>query len=348
MTIFKELSSGEDICPVCETEREIKRGLKKETFIIKNEPIEFDAEVEFCPSCREYFADIEAEERNYQKAYRLYRDKHELLQPEDIKELREKYGLGQRAFSLLLGWGEITIHRYEAGALQDEIHNNELLLMKNPENLDLLFEKNKDRLSPRVRNRVKERLTNFLHDKKKNDFHKFLETFFYDASNDINSGFRWFDLERFENVILYFAETNSEIFKTKLLKLLWYFDFLTYKIFHKSATGAKYIHLPLGPVPNNYDIYLSYLVKENALLIDEISLDEERGITGEICRALDKPDLSIFLDNEKACLRKVNEHFKHFTASKISKCSHEEAGYKNTIQSQIISYEWAKELSLDL
>lgn len=345
--MFKKISVIKGICPVCEAEREIERGLNTETFTIKNESIEIEANVDYCSMCGEYFADIETEERNFQTAYRLYREKHGLLQPEEIKSIREKYGLGQRAFSRLLGWGEITIHRYEAGGLQDETHNNELVLINDPENFSILFEKNKKRLSPRVLNRIHERLTALLHDKKQIYFHGLLESFFGQASDDIMSGFRLFDLERFENVILFFSETSKGVLKTKLLKLLWYFDFLTYKRFNRSATGAQYVHLPLGPVPNNYEIYLNYLVSEKALEIEEVVFDEDRGITGELCRALDKPDLSMFSENENTCLNAVSEYFRSYTASKISHYSHEEAGYKNTSQGQIISYEWAKELSID-
>lgn len=347
MTLLKVLSSSEGICPVCETEREIKKGTKKEIFNIKNESIEIEAEVEYCSICDEYFASEESEEKNFQKAYWLYREGHGLLQPDEIKAVREKYGLGQRAFSRLLGWGEITIHRYESGALQDEIHNNELIFMNNPENFSILFEKNKVKLPSRTVKRVDERLKGLLLCKKEHYFHRLLETFFDNAQNTMNSGYRWFDLERFENAMLYFAKTNDGVLKTKLNKLLWYFDFLTFKKYHKSATGAIYIHLPLGPVPDNYETYLSNLVKENALVIDEVHFNEKQGITGEVCRALEKVDLSVFSDNEKACLRKVNEYFKTFTATRISNYSHEEAGYKNTQKLQIITYEWAKDLSID-
>lgn len=347
MTTIKELARVDGICPVCETEREIVKILKSETLTIKGEPLEIEAEVDYCPVCKECSADVETEERNFQKAYRFYREKHGLLQPEEIKEIRERYGLGQRAFSLLLGWGEITIHRYETGALQDEIHNNELILMKDPVNFQILFEKNKSKLSPRVVNRVTPRLASLLNNKRQNDFNDFLETFFYSASEDINSGFRLFDLEKFENAILYFTECKG-VLKTKLLKLLWYFDFLTFKNYHRSATGAKYIHLPLGPVPDNYEMYLTSLRKENALTIEEVIYDEDRGITGEVCCALEKTDLSVFSDNEKVCLKKVSDFFESFTASRISRYSHDEAGYKNTEQAQIISYRWAKELTIDV
>ena len=42
------------------------------------------------------------------------------LQPEEIEKIRKQYGLSQKNFARLLGWGDITIHRYESGAIQDD------------------------------------------------------------------------------------------------------------------------------------------------------------------------------------------------------------------------------------
>ena len=38
-------------------------------------------------------------------AYNVYRKEHKLLLPEEIKKIREQYGLSQRKFSKLLNWG---------------------------------------------------------------------------------------------------------------------------------------------------------------------------------------------------------------------------------------------------
>lgn len=39
---------------------------------------------------------------------------HELT-PQDIKDIRAKYGLSQRSFARLLGLGEASLARYEKG-----------------------------------------------------------------------------------------------------------------------------------------------------------------------------------------------------------------------------------------
>jgi hypothetical protein len=39
------------------------------------------------------------------------------------------YGLSQTTFSRWLGWGDITVHRYESGSPQDSAHNETLMLL---------------------------------------------------------------------------------------------------------------------------------------------------------------------------------------------------------------------------
>ena len=68
--------------------------------------------------------------------------KHKLLLPDEIKNIRETYGLSQRSFAKLLNWGEKTIQRYERGSIQDKAHNSLLLFLKNPENMKIFIEEN--------------------------------------------------------------------------------------------------------------------------------------------------------------------------------------------------------------
>lgn len=51
-----------------------------------------------------------------------------------------------------------------------------------------------------------------------------------------------FSLEKFIHLILYFA-TNGML-KTKLMKLLWYSDFLYFKRQTVSITGTTYVNYP--------------------------------------------------------------------------------------------------------
>jgi putative zinc finger/helix-turn-helix YgiT family protein len=145
--MFKPLDELTDVCPICEDEKKLSYGMKKETLIINKQRINITSKIYHCQEGDHYFYAPEDEEKKFQDAYRKYREQNGLLQPEEIKEIREKYGLSQRAFARFLGWGEITIQRYETGALQDNAHNNLLLLIQETSNFERLFEVRKLQLN---------------------------------------------------------------------------------------------------------------------------------------------------------------------------------------------------------
>jgi len=51
------------------------------------------------------------------------------------------------------------------------------------------------------------------------------------------------------NAILYFVEKTNYCYKTKLFKLLYFWDFLNIKHHGESITGYTYVTFPKGPVP---------------------------------------------------------------------------------------------------
>ena len=60
-----------------------------------------------------------------------------------------------------------------------------------------------------------------------------------------------FNREKLLNAIVYFARNTKYCGKTKLLKLLYFLDFMHFKRTGKSVTGLDYFAWELGPVPND-------------------------------------------------------------------------------------------------
>ena len=50
---------------------------------------------------------------------------------EEILEILEKYNIGKKPLSLVLGWGEVTIIRYLDGSIPDKLHSDVLFSIKN-------------------------------------------------------------------------------------------------------------------------------------------------------------------------------------------------------------------------
>ena len=122
-------------CEECGREVETKVITKKEAYDVCGESIEVDAQILVCAECGEEFYCEELDNATLIRAYNEYRRRHKLLFPEEIKKIREQYGLSQRSFAKLLNWGDKTICRYENGSIQDKAHNSLLLFLREPENM---------------------------------------------------------------------------------------------------------------------------------------------------------------------------------------------------------------------
>ena len=136
-------------CENCGKEVNTKLVLRKETYNVCGEPIEVEAGVLVCSECGEDFYCEELDNATLIRAYNEYRKKHKLLLPEEIKKIREQYGLSQRSFAKLLNWGDKTIFRYENGSIQDKAHNSLLLFLREPANMRTYLVENEVTLDSR-------------------------------------------------------------------------------------------------------------------------------------------------------------------------------------------------------
>ncbi|ADH59876.1 transcriptional regulator, XRE family [Thermoanaerobacter mathranii subsp. mathranii str. A3] len=155
-------------CPVCGKEQETKVIEKEEISTVRGDEIKALAKIRVCSVCGEELFDEELEEENIQRVYDIYRKKHGILSPDEIRNIRESYRLSQRAFAKLLGIGEASIARYETGALPEKSLSNMIMLLKDPENMEKLLEKNKEALTPREKMRLLRRLKEIKKDEEEN------------------------------------------------------------------------------------------------------------------------------------------------------------------------------------
>ena len=147
------------LCPNCEKNTELEFIIAEEKFEVRGELITVNVEYYKCSECGEEFEDPRSTKDPLDRAYREYRRRHGMLQPEEILSLRKHYGLTQKEISTLLGWGGATLSRYENGALQDEGHDRLLQFIKNPENMQELVLKNGDFLSSNKKENMLKKLS---------------------------------------------------------------------------------------------------------------------------------------------------------------------------------------------
>jgi len=329
-----------DFCPICEKRTILEVIKTHEELEVRGEKINVPVEYFKCTTCGE-----EVDNPNYKQdplvlAYREYRRLHGMVQPEEIREFRQRYGLTQRELARLLGFGEVTISRYENGALQDISHDTLLRLIKEPSNMLKIIEEQGGFLIEDKRQSLIELLSQSVERTIQLSIHHLLE-YLGKYKPDILSGFKTFNESKMFQAILYFCQDGT--LKTKLNKLLFYADFLNYFNYSVSITGSKYVHLQYGPVPDNYQLFLAYLVNEGSLNIIETPIYD---YTAEMIHSNIKPDLSIFTEYDKITLEYIDNYFKGYTATRISDYAHKEKGYLETTDKEIISYSYANHLLL--
>ena len=153
----------------------------------------------------------------------------------------------------------------------------------------------------------------------------------------VDNGYAQISLDRLKNILLYFIEKSNGVFFTKMNKLLFYADFMAYRVTGKGMTGLAYKAIAHGPVPVRWDRIYSFYDE-----IDQEIVQFPDGRAGTKLVSKLAPDMADFSDDELKILEYVCERFKNETPTQISETSHEEEAWKKYKDSdKLINYEMA-------
>lgn len=322
------------LCPNCDKTIIPKEITERRKYLIKGEDVEIDDRINRCPECNEEWSqegfDFASE------AYRVYRTRHHMLQPEEIKNFRKSLGLTQEELANLMGWSESTVNRYEKGALQERSHDNALRMAMTRDGLRSLLETDGNVLPPPKYVRLLKGCSGV----RPVEF----EDIVLSEQNEF-TGFCRFSSAKFKAVVGVLASVSVGVWQTTLNKLLWYSDFLHFKEQGVGITGLAYVRLPYGPAPDNYKLLMA-LLPEDDFALEPFEFDNE--CSGERIRARLKIDSSIFSKSEIRVLEAVRDKLGKAGAKEISKISHEETAWTNTRPNEFISYQLSKEIKVSI
>ncbi len=294
----------------------------KDTYMVKGQEIEIELDYYYDEEHDEYYFDEELGNLHLKLLRNEYRRLNNLLTDDEIKSIREKYGLSQKDFAIILGLGEVTITRYESKQIQDKAQDDLIRSAQNVDKLIVLLEKNKNKY-------IKE-----YNEEKYNKLINKLENMALRQDN-ILSGNMIFSSKKFKAVINKILEFKVFLTKTKLAKLLWYVDFLYFKNYGQSITGITYLHLPYGAYPKGFEEILSDKDIEIVYLYSNNSEDFILHIVS--C----KKTLNL-LEQENQIIEQVMNKFAKYNTKELVEYMHKEEAYKSTNAGEIISYEFAK------
>jgi len=328
-----------ELCTNCEKETEFERIVKTETFQVRGEAIAVDVEYVRCKECGDVVLNPSLNSDPFELAYLAYRHKHALLQPHEISNWRKAHHLTQAEFSGLLGIGVATLNRYENGALQNESHETLLRLAMDSTNLLQLMEKSEGVLSDTKKKKLLASLRES--DELASSLDNSIMINFGGTEKSSLTGFKRLDLSKVYNAVLFFTREGE--LKSKLNKLLFYADFKHFKEHTLSITGLRYVHLPYGPVPDNYSLY--YATMSSKGMVEFMEEVYPNGYVGDRIKAVKLPDLNVFSPSELRVMASIMEDFNGCTAFEIQRRSHDEQAYRQTGDGEIIPYTYANDLS---
>lgn len=331
-------------CPLCDRTHEIEERKRTTTIIIKGEEVTYEERFYFCANSDEDENEFETgamTNENLLNARNAYRVKMGLLTSDEIVAIRESYGLSQVDLAKLLGWGEATISRYESKAIQDEAYDTMLRLIKdNPLQALEFLKKNSEKFSMVKRLEIRAKIVEKLDSYGKEFLTR--QTFEGEYANfeepSDSNGFTMLDIDKIEAMISYIAESVNNLFKVKLMKMLWYSDAISFGNNGHSMTGMVYRHEGMGALPVGH---YSLMNLENLNVKEEMSCNYDT-----MLHVYPTPnmDYSVLTDGEKAILDKVIIKFKDYKAKDIVDYMHDERAYKETKNGDIIPFSMAKEI----
>jgi uncharacterized phage-associated protein len=114
---------------------------------LKGEEYNYTGKRATCTECGAEVYVAEIEDENHKALYDAYRQKNSIVSLEKILEIPQKYNIGKRPLSLLLGWGEMTFTRYCDGYMPTKQYSDVLQkIYEEPSFFLSLLEENKDNL----------------------------------------------------------------------------------------------------------------------------------------------------------------------------------------------------------
>ncbi|WP_027399265.1 type II TA system antitoxin MqsA family protein [Anaerovorax odorimutans] len=227
------MSERKVFCEECRNDVTFTINEKKMEGTIKGEKYSYIGREGYCADCGSEIYVAEVNDFNLKALYDAYREKNNIVSLEIILKIPEKYKIGKRPLSLLLGWGEQTFSRYCDGDMPTKQYSEILQkLYDNPTYYAEILENNKGNLKTTASYEKSKRAVNELLGRTQNT------------------------KEKIDLAIEYLLSQCEDITPLALQKALYYiqgFYYAFYKTFLFSEECEAWMH---GPVYR--DIYFRY------------------------------------------------------------------------------------------
>lgn len=340
---MKVINSEKRLCTCCMEEHEVKTVLVCEQATFKNIKVNYDASYLYCDAAEEFYMDEQQMQENDMRLKDAYRKEEGLLTSSEISGIRAKYGISQSDLCILLGWGGKTITRYEGHQVQDKAHDTILKKIDRDSEWFLsLLSDAKDNLTAESYQKYLDVATALYENDQDVYLRKSIEASYVRFhGNQQFHGNTKLSLDKVVDVIRYFAASKqiTNLYKVKLMKLMWYADALSYKRRGFAITGLVYQAMPMGAVPVGHNS----IIDLKDIPCEEVDMGETNAYHFSLSETTAFPALS---DEDKNILDIVIDKLGKMTKNQIVAFMHKEQAYVETAPRAVIPFKYAENLQI--
>ena len=240
---------------------------------------------------------------------------------DEIIALRERYGLSAQKMALILGFGENQWRKYEQEEVPSVSNGRVIRSAMNPKVMLDFVESARGVLTVKEYEAAKAKVQAVIDRREDWRIEEYETKRVFAYGRGVENGFGQVSLSRLKNVMLYVLEHCGEVWTTKMNKLLFYIDFLSYRERGIAITGLSYRAIDFGPVPERWERVYSQF--------DEIR-QEVRAVgeyEGNVLTASAKADETLFAEEELQIIVHVCEKLGMCSSRQVSELSHQEKAW---------------------
>ena len=284
-----------------------------------------------CDETKERFTTTALDEINVGQVYNQYRAKYGIPFPDEIKRIRQRYGLPASKMSQILGFGDNQYRLYENGDMPSEANGKILMSIQDPHIFESFVINAQNQFGQEEYMKILAKVKAIQTDGNEMQMRNYV---FNGYRRDVFNGYATQSVGKLKNIILFYIERYTGVFFTMMNKLLFYTDFYSYKTSGKGMSGLAYKAIQRGPVPVRWDRIYSFYDD-----IQQEIVHFESGAEGTMLTSALSPDLSEFTEEELHILETIYHRFKSENSTKISDISHSEDAWQKYVDSgQLIDF----------
>ena len=289
-----------------------------------------------CQDTKEEFTISELDKVNLNQVYNQYRKKYGLPFPDQIKAIRQKYSVSAAKMSEILGLGANTYRLYEQGEIPSIGNGRLIMAAEDPYEFRKFLSLSKEMIGEKDFEKLDKVCEKIIEEEQFNQEYKYeVRSLFSRLIPDEFTGYRQPSIEKISHMIAFFS-SDSNTWTTKLNKLLFYCDFLSFKYSGFGISGLDYRAIKYGPVPSKYDRLFSSL-GEGELLMRKF--EESGGYEGSYFVPKLTFNELLFDQFELEIMRTVSGQFRFCSVKEVIDISHTEQGWKDNVKGKtLISY----------